>query len=305
MRDVFRALPRAERARVKREYVAYLRERNGRPDFDTKTCAKREAFFAELDARPLVVSERARLDPETFRRNQGAKRVEPGLDRATLWALAAANINLSEDWGVQYTFRVRKDRDPDDPYAWVLLEENYHTRLLADCVRTFGVEMAILPPKPTTRTILRLLLNLPYALSNVTILAAEIIGIAGFQLLKEEARDILADEPEVAARVACLFDQILVDEIGHVRWLQSRLGPLRLAFTRRVIPALAAAFLRDVPEIVALLGRERLMREIRRLTRSGQVELDAGRKHPFDVRLGRVDASPDEVERVIALELAA
>ena len=305
MRDVFQALPVEERARVKLEYVAYLRERNGAPDFDTKTCTKREGFFAELDAKPLIASESGRLDPATFARNQGAAKLDPDLDRATLWALCAANINLSEDWGVQYTFQLRKDRDPDDPYAWVLLEENYHTRLLADCVKTLGVEMAILPPKRTTRTILKALLNLPYAVSNMTILAAEIIGIAGFQLLKDEAAEIFAGEPEVRARILCLFDQIITDEIGHVRWLNSRLGPARLAVTRRVIPTLASAFLRDVPEIVQLFGRDRILGAIRELARSGHVELDGGRAHPLDVRLGHVEAAPDEVERVLALSLAA
>jgi len=305
LRDVFQSLPVEERERVKRAYVEYLRERNGAPDFDTKTCAKREAFFAELDARPLVVSPASRLDPDTFQRNQGAKRLDPGLDRRTLWALCAASVNLSEDWGVQYTFQLRTDRDPDDPYAWVLLEENYHTRLLADCVRMLGAQMApAAEPKPTTRFILRALLHLPYALSNVTILAAEIIGIAAFQLMKDEAHVLFAHEPEVLARIDCLFDQILIDEIGHVRWLNSRLGPVRLAFTRRVTPLLATAFLRDVPEIIELLGRDRLMGTIRTLARTGHVELDGARKHPLDARLGHVEASAEEIEGVMALSLA-
>ncbi len=305
VKNVFKALPKAEREQVRRIYIDYLKRRNGRPDFDAHTSEKRDEFFAQLDAQPVLVSEKGKLDQEKFIRNQRAGKPEKGLDRRTLWAVCAANANLTEDYGVKYGFEVKPLKDPEYPYSWVQVEENYHTRLLADCVRTLGARMELIPPKFGTRVILNVLVQLPFYWSNVLILCAEAIGLVVFKGLQQQARELFADEPEAAKRIEALFDQIIVDEIGHVRWVHSQMGQFRLSFTKLIIPLIARGFLRDLPDICELLGKDRILAEVSKIAETGIIDMGDGRVHPLDVMLGNVADEKKESDALFGLSYAA
>ncbi len=305
MKNVFKALPQAERDKVRRVYTEYLKKRNGTPDFIAHTSSKRDEFFAQLDAQPTLVSAKGRLNQELFIRNQRAGTPEPGLDRRTLWAVCAANANLTEDYGVKYGFEVKPLHDPDYPYSWVQIEENYHTRLLADCVRTLGGKMDLIPPKFGTRMLLNVLVKVPFYWSNVLILCAEAIGLVVFKGLQVQARELFADEPEAARRIDALFDQIIVDEIGHVRWVHSQMGQFRLSLTKLIIPWIARAFLRDLPDVCELLGKEWILDEVRKTAETGIIVMDDGRVHPLDVMLGNARDEKKESEALFGLSYAA
>ena len=53
-----------------------------------------------------------------------------------------------------------------------------------------------------------------------------------------------------------------VDEIGHVYYLRSRLGPVRLRLARLLLPVIARSMVKDVPEAVRLFGREQVLARI-------------------------------------------
>lgn len=305
MKNTFKALPKAEREKVRTVYIQYLKERNGKPDFEAHTSALRDEFFRVLDSNPTLVSARGRLNQEVFTRNQRRGSPEPGLDRRTLWAVCAANANLTEDYGVKYGFEVKPMKDPEYPYSWVQIEENYHTRLLADCVRTLGVQMEIIPPKLGTRMLLNVLVQLPYYFSNILILCAEAIGLVVFKGLQLKARELFADEPEALKRIDSLFDQIIIDEIGHVRWVHSQMGQFRLSFTRAIIPWIARAFLRDLPDVVELLGKDWIMSEVRKTAETGIIVMDDGRVHPLDVMLGNAKGESRQLQSLMTLAPAA
>lgn len=305
MRNAFKKLSAADREAFKAAYVKYLHERNGAPNFDAHTSTKREAFFAEIDGKPVLASEKARLDQEKFQRNQTLPEPEADLDERTLWAVCTANANLTEDYGVNYGFKVKSMTDPNEPYSWVQIEENYHTRLLADAVRTLGVEMVKYPPKFTTRALLHVLVQLPYYFSNVLIFCAEACGIVVFRGLQYKARELFQDEPEALARIDSLFDQIMVDEVGHLRWVHSQMGQIRLSITRTILPWIARAFLRDLPDVCRLLGREEILRQVGEVVRTGVVEIGDGRVHPIDVLTGQASASDEEVAELMAFKAVA
>jgi hypothetical protein len=283
-------------------YLDYLRERNGAADLALRSCVQREAALSWIASRPVMVGSTQRLDQSTFSRNQAMRVPEVGLSMQMLWTLCAASINLAEAWGVDYTFELRDHRDDTDPYAWVLLEESYHTRLLGDCVRALGLEMSIRPPRAVVRTLLKGTLRLPYSWSNMTILASEVIGLVAFKALQRTARELFAYEREVLARIDGIFDQIITDEIGHVMWLRSTMDSTRLALTRRLVPWVARAYLRDIPVVAMLLGRESLLESIDEAARTGRVGFEDGRVHPLEVRAGRRLASGERLAAISLVE---
>jgi hypothetical protein len=98
--------------------------------------------------------------------------------------------------------------------------------------------------------------------SDAFVLCGEIVGVVLFSLLLERARVLFAHEPAALARIEKLFAQIMVDEVGHVHFVRSRLSPAGLAWARRLLPLVARGALDDLPEMYALFGRDTILRRI-------------------------------------------
>lgn len=286
MSEIFHALsPRSRRAFQER-YLAHLKRRDGTPDQRRHTFDVRERFFTELEARPVRWQGSPPVDPRTFTRNL-SDRLEPGLDDATLWALCVAKVNRSERYGVEYAF-ARHGYQADgeeDPYTYIEIEETYHTRILRDAVETLGLTMEMRPPNLVTRVLIKGMVHLPRALSNVLVLSAEIAGVTTFQLLLEEARALFSAQSAPLARIEELLRQLLVDELGHVYFLRSTLDQARLSMARGLLPVVARSFLSDLPEMCRLFGRERLLREMLRADMSGVLS-----QHPEAAHFAAVGA---------------
>src|SRR5262245_11825548 len=136
-------------------YRAFLTARDGRPDLLRHTLSRREAFFDRL-ARERPVA-RYRPDRDTFARNLARRRPEPGLDERMLWLLATAKANQAERFGVGLAELYGKV-DPRDPVRLhIALQEHYHTRILADVVETFGLQVLPRPPRLVARALVRVL----------------------------------------------------------------------------------------------------------------------------------------------------
>jgi hypothetical protein len=274
--DIFTALPREARERFRAEYLAELESRNGLPDGSGQRFTVRERYFAEVEARPVRRSGPAAVDQATFRRNEVRKSPEAGLDERTLWALAVAKSNRSERFGVEYALALDgPGTDLQDPLTFIQIEEFYHTRILRDAVETVGLQMEMRPPHPLTALTVKAMARLPHVLANVLILCAELAGVAAFRMLKQKAQALFADQPVPRARLEQLFDMILTDEVGHVRYVRSTLGPLQLAVARALLPVVVRALISDVPELSRLFGYQQLMAEIRRCDLSAAPALSA------------------------------
>lgn len=257
---VFTPFLEEDKKRFLDDYLVHLHRRNGQADLQARRFSARENFFIDLEANPVRRSGLPVVNQVVFERNERTYRPELGLDQQTLWALAVAKSNRSERDGVEYALAHidPSSRRPDDHLTYVEIEEFYHTRVLGDVLDVLGLEMHLLPPHPVTRLLLRSIVDLPKPVSNVMVLCAEVAGVAAFRLLRDKAQELFFDQPKPLERINELFQQILVDEVGHVHYVRSQLGPARLKLAQMMLPAFSKSFMSDMPEYKLLFGAEKL-----------------------------------------------
>jgi hypothetical protein len=233
-------------------YLAFLRARDGDASLPRHRLAAREAFFERLASEPVRAA-RA-VDGAAFRRNVLRRRPEPGLDRQMLWLLATAKTNQAERFAVGLAELYGKMDVRDEVVVRVSLQEHYHTRLLADAVGLFGLEIVPTPPAGPVRWFIKLLLALPERWRLPVAGASEMAGCILFRALRDEGAALFSEEPAVAARIRLLYDEILADELGHVGHIASRLGRFGRAVTRGLYRLLGPRFAGAMPELVGLFG---------------------------------------------------
>lgn len=235
-------------------YLAFLRERDGEVSLARHRLAAREAFFERLAREPLR-STRA-IDADAFDRNLRRRRPEADLDDRMLWLLATAKANQAERFAVGLAELFGKMPTHDEIVVRVSLQEHYHTRLLADVVAMFGLEVTPMPPAGPVRAFIRALLALPERARLVVAGASEMAGCVLFRALRDRGVALFADEPAVAARIRLLYDEILGDELGHVGHLASRLGRRGRAAARAIYRWLGPQMGGGMPELDRLFGDE-------------------------------------------------
>ncbi|HZO15903.1 MAG TPA: hypothetical protein VFB62_21670, partial [Polyangiaceae bacterium] len=209
----------------------------------------------EASVRPMPSHGNALIDASAFARNLLRCAPEPGLDAPTLWALGVAKGNRAERYGVEHKLETCGFEKADAVMTYVELQECYHTRLLLQVLELVGLRCHVGDPVgAVTRAGVRLIAHLPRCLRDVLALAFEVVGIGGFCALRDEARVLFAREPQLGA-IDALFTQILVDEVGHVHFLRSCMGPGRLMAARRVLTFAKSAMFDDNREVASLLER--------------------------------------------------
>ncbi|HLD40402.1 MAG TPA: hypothetical protein VJB13_04640 [Candidatus Nanoarchaeia archaeon] len=255
--DVFMPLTDEQREQFLEDYMEHLYHRNGAVDLSNRRFSVRENFFQDLETNPVCRYGMPIVDRTVFERNETKNTPEPGLDEATLWALAVAKSNRAERDGVEYmlSHTDQNSLGPDNPLTYINIEEFYHTRVLKDALNILGLEMRLLPPPPMAGMIGRSVTQLPKYISNVIVFAAEIAGVAAFRMLRDKAYELFDDQPEPLKRIDELFQQILVDEVGHVHYVRSQLGPARLQVAKTILPMVARGFIHDMPEYNLLFGK--------------------------------------------------
>ena len=269
MPQVYEKLSRAQRHTLQRGFLAYVQERDGEVDLTREWLSHREAYFEQNKARP--VRSRRQIDRAKFTRNLSTTKIDPDLDEVMLWLLATAKANRSERYGIEISKRTRlggskANLNENEPLVYLTVEEFYHTRVLLDAVKIFGLDIEIEPPVSRfNRLAIGGMVYLPEKVSAPLALAGEVLGVIAFTLLRDKAAQLFADEPQVVERVQSLYNQILVDEIGHVAYARATNGWLGLKVAELIQPTLVKAMLREVPELVKLFGTAQILAEIKRI----------------------------------------
>ena len=261
--DPFRVLTPAERTRHLDAYLRFLHERDGERDTERFTLSKREAFFRDLDAKP--VRWQGEIDETGFYQHMRGTG-SPPLSPRTVFLVAAAKSNLGEAYGVEVELDAysRRPHRSDDPlYLHLMFEENYHTRILDELCRSCGVEPErTLPPWPT-RMVIHAMMYLPDRIRWILILAGEVLGSEVFKLLRERI-GVFSEEPEVEERVGALLREIWIDEVFHVAYLRAKVGPIGIRLARWLLPLITVSVFNGVPQGHRLgLTRKAVLERIR------------------------------------------
>jgi hypothetical protein len=239
-------------------YREYLARRDGEADLLHRRLASREDFFAGLEADP-VRSARP-IDRNAFMRNLHRRRPEPGVGPEMLFLLATAKLNQAERFGVDLgdTYgRIGKEDEPPER-VYLALEEHYHTRLLAYVLDVFDLPFQVVVPPFVMRQFVKINVFLPERFGFAFVGAAEMAGCIMFDELRRVSGELFADEPDVAARIECLYSEILTDELGHVGYCAARCTAAERALMRRLYPRIGRLFARQTAEISLLTDREKL-----------------------------------------------
>jgi hypothetical protein len=242
-------------------YREFLAARDGDADLLSHRLSKREAFFDQLACNP--VRSCAPIDRAAYMRNMARRRPEPGLDPRMLWLLATAKTNQTERFGVGLTELLgRVNADSDPARLHIMLQETYHTRILADVVAVFGLPVHARPPQALMRLMIRFMVSAPERWALPLVGASEMAGCVLFRALRDKGVELFAGEPAVAERIGLLYNEILADEIGHVGFIAARMTQRGRARMRRLYARMTSAFAGQSGEVVALFGREEMARRL-------------------------------------------
>ncbi|OBA78299.1 hypothetical protein A9W99_24590 [Mycobacterium sp. 1164966.3] len=245
-------------------YRVYLARRDGEADLLNRRLANREEFFAALEADP--VRSARHIDREVFARNLRRRKPEQNVGRDMLFLLATAKLNQAERFGVGLgeTYGRNSGDDTLPERVYMELEEHYHTRLLAYVLDIFDLPFHVSPPPLVMRQFVKLNVFLPERLSFAVVGAAEMAGCVMFDELRRVGAELFADEPDVAARIERLYNDILTDEIGHVGYCAARCTAAERTLMRRLYPFIGRLFARQTAEISLLIDPAKLRARLSR-----------------------------------------
>jgi len=236
---LFTPLPATQRRRIADDFIAFALARDGDPDLRGRTLARREAFFGRLAAEPAPAWDGPPIDAAEFARWHRGGRPLAEAPPLVAWLVKVARANEGEGWGVDYLL----DRGGFDglgrggrllPRDFADLEETYHTRIMREVVRLFGLDYELRLPPWVVQQSVKLMARLPRQPSYMLLLAGELMGTVAFAHMARQGEKLLAGHPAVCERVRLLLDEILIDEVGHVTFLLGSMRGWQLALIQRL-----------------------------------------------------------------------
>ncbi len=250
MLDLFRAAPSEARRENLAAYKAFLDRRNGVLDLEKRQLSRREERMTRFE-RPL---ERIRdLDRETFAKQYEAFDPSVEVSPETALLLALVKLNAAEAYGVNTCYEMvlrRALKQGDEIELMVLVEETYHTRILLSTALSYGIDLktAYRPPAGL-RALIAAIGKSPTGLSRPLTMAAEVLGVLMLANMLDKTRAILENDPELRDSVEERICEILTDEIGHVSYNRTLLGPMGMAQARAYLPLIAIGLSGAFPEM--------------------------------------------------------
>jgi hypothetical protein len=253
MIDLFAPMPIEVRREQRSAYHAFIADRDGEVDVNRRTLARRETSMRRFEA-PLA---RLRsMDEQAFSSQYIGFDPRRPPSPEMLLLLALVKVNAAEAFGVHTMFghvMKRVFEDEDDIELRLLIEETYHTRILLSSACLYGIEVnAPYVPPSALRILIGGIAYTPESIARPLTLASEILGTLLFANLLTCARHVLKDDPELRDSIEERITEVLVDEIGHMSFNRTCLGPLGLAQTRLILPLIAKGLSGFTPELQVL-----------------------------------------------------
>ena len=251
--DVFRPIPREARPENLAAYHQFLMDRDGVVDVEKMQLSRREAGMARFE-RPL--SRIRDMDRGLFASQYASFDSKAAMSPELLLLLTLTKINAAEAYGVHagYEKTLRRALRKDDGCElMVMVEETYHTRILVSTALSYGIEVTSAYEPPTAlRALINAIVRTPMVVARPLTLAAEVLAVLMFVNLLEKSRAVLQHDPELRDSVEERLCEILTDEIGHMSYNRSCMGPVGIAQARTLLPMVAIGLSGAFPEMNAL-----------------------------------------------------
>src|SRR5262249_37600719 len=216
---LFTPLPAEQRRRVADAFIAFVLGRDGEPDVRRRTLGRREAFFSSLAAQPAPRWDGPRVDPDEFGRWHRGNQSLADAPPLIAWLVKVARANEGEGWGVAYLL----DGGGLDglgsggrlqPRDFADLEETYHTRIMREVVRLFGIEYELRIPPRVLQQSVKLMARLPRQASYMLLLAGELMGTIALAALAGHGGKLLPAHPAGCERGRDVPGEDLDPEVG-------------------------------------------------------------------------------------------
>jgi hypothetical protein len=240
MLEVFTPLTPEAQRESRAAYRSFLIARDGTPDLATRTLSLREQ---SMDRFHRKLSRQREVDRELFMKQYVRFDRKQPMSREALLLLALVTLNSAESYGVTQTFdmvHTRAMEAVDDVEFLLLIEEVYHTRILLSAAPLWGLDIAA-PARPPLflRGLITAIVRGPGVVSQPLVLASEVVATIMCVKLLQATGEILKHDPELRDTIEERITEVLVDEIGHVSFNRTLVGPRALAAAQFFWPKVA------------------------------------------------------------------
>ena len=180
----------------------------------------------------------------------------PGPDPWTLWAICISKCSRMEEYAVRYLQSSGRSRlgPEDDPYRSSIWRSAITAACWSRCIRSSASHRAAQAAAALSASGYwpSWLCRRPGRTSPFCV-ARSLVSRPSAVLCSRRGRSA-RDQPAARARLEFIIKEILTDELGHVLFLRSQLGPIRLALARG-LPIIARVLIAGYPRCAGCMDR--------------------------------------------------
>ncbi len=265
--SIFSPATKQERKENFENYWTFTQQHGGELFEEDKDLAKKRARLRHFRDNPVKLR-KPLADPEAFYRNYVKMQDDPkSLDRMTLMLAGMYKFARHEWVGIKGAWdsvpAMANSHKIEDKISRVHLAEEFcHVRLFNEMLVTCGLDkVEWVPLGPIKEKIYEQFPKLPGFLKDSPAFVTELMGVTYYCHLNHLFDDILADEPEVHARLKELLDEITIDEVAHVGQRRNFIGPLGMKISKALVRPFYTLFFNDIPEIKQLFDVDQMIED--------------------------------------------
>jgi hypothetical protein len=248
-------------------YWVFTQQHGGELLEDEKNLAKKRDRLKHFQDNPVKLR-KPLADPAVFYRNYIDMQDDPkSLDRMTLMLTGIYKFARHEWVGIKGAWDAVPDmansHTVEDKISRVHLAEEFcHVRLFDEMLLTCGLDkVEWVPLGPIKEKIYEQFPKLPGFLMDSPAFVTELMGVTFYCHLHRLFDDVLADEPEVCARLKELLDEITIDEVAHVGQRRNFIGPIGMKVSKWLVKPFYTLFFNDIPEVGQLFDVEQMIKD--------------------------------------------
>ena len=247
------------------DYWEFTQQHGGELFEEDKDLAVKRARLKHFQDNP--VSLRTPLaDPDAFYRNyvEVTDDIE-SLDKLTLMLTGMYKFARHEWVGIKGAWdsvpNMANSHSIEDKISRVHLAEEFcHVRLFDEMLKTCGLDkVEWVPLGPIKEKIYEQFPKFPGFLMDTPAFVTELMGVTFYTHLYHLFDELLADEPEVNARLKELLDEITIDEVAHVGQRRNFIGPIGMKVSKKLVSPFYSMFFNDIPEVGKLLDVKQMI----------------------------------------------